>query len=82
VQGPDFPTGCIAFNQSDIKHAYTTGRGPVVVRGDAEIVEDKKGNYSIIVTSIPFRVVKADLLTKVADLVHEKKIRRHPRHSR
>jgi DNA gyrase subunit A len=74
VQGPDFPTGCIAFNQTDIKHAYTTGRGPVVVRGDAEIVEDKKGNYQIIITSIPFRVVKADLLTKIADLVHEKKL--------
>lgn len=74
VQGPDFPTGCIAFNAKDIAHAYTTGRGPVVVRGDAEIVEDKKGNYSIIVTSIPFRVVKADLLTRVADLVHEKKL--------
>ena len=74
VQGPDFPTGCIAFNQKDIEHAYTTGRGPVVVRGDAEIVEGKKGDYQIIVTSIPFRVVKADLLTKIADLVHEKKL--------
>ena len=74
VQGPDFPTGCIAFNARDIAHAYTTGRGPVVVRGDAEIVEDKKGNFSIIVTSIPFRVVKADLLTKIASLVHEKRV--------
>ena len=74
VQGPDFPTGCIAFNQTDIKHAYTTGRGPVVVRGDAEITENKKGDYQIIVTSIPFRVNKADLLTKIADLVHEKKL--------
>ena len=74
VQGPDFPTGCIAFNQKDLAHAYGTGRGPVVVRGDAEIVEDKKGNYQIIITSIPFRVVKSDLITKVADLVHEKKL--------
>ena len=74
VQGPDFPTGCIAFNQKDIAHAYTTGRGPVVVRGDAEIVEGKKGDYQIVITSIPFRVVKADLITKVADLVHEKKL--------
>ena len=74
VQGPDFPTGCIAFNQTDIKHAYTSGRGPVVVRGDAEIVEGKKGDYQIIITSIPYRVVKADLLTKIADLVHEKKL--------
>ena len=74
VQGPDFPTGCIAFNQKDIAHAYASGRGPVVVRGDAEIVEGKKGDYEIVITSIPFRVVKADLITKIADLVHEKKL--------
>jgi len=74
VKGPDFPTGCIAFNQKDIAHAYGTGRGGVVVRGDAEIIEGKKGDYQIIITSIPFRVNKADLLTKIADLVHEKKL--------
>lgn len=74
VQGPDFPTGCIAFNQKDIAHAYASGRGPVVVRGDAEIVEGKKGDYQIIITSIPYRVVKSDLLTKIADMVHEKKL--------
>jgi DNA gyrase subunit A len=74
VKGPDFPTGCIAFNQKDIAHAYATGRGGVVVRGDAEIVEGKKGDYQIVVTSIPFRVNKSDLLMKIADLVHEKKL--------
>lgn len=74
VKGPDFPTGCIAFNQKDIAHAYGTGRGGVVVRGNAEIVEGKKGDYQIIITSIPFRVVKADMITKIADLVHEKKL--------
>ena len=74
VQGPDFPTGCIAFNTQDIAHAYGTGRGGVVVRGNAEIVEGKKGDYQIIITSIPYRVVKADLITKIADLVHEKKL--------
>ena len=74
VQGPDFPPGCIAFNQKDIAHAYSSGRGPVVVRGDAEIVEGKKGDYQIVITSIPFRVNKSDLLTKIADLVHEKKL--------
>ncbi len=74
VQGPDFPTGCIAFNQKDIAHAYATGRGGVVVRGDAEIAEGKKGDYQIIITSIPFRVNKSDLLTKIADLVHAKKL--------
>lgn len=74
VQGPDFPTGCIAFNQTDIKHAYSNGRGGVVVRGEAEITENKKGDYQIIITSIPYRVNKSDLLTKIADLVHEKKL--------
>lgn len=74
VKGPDFPTGCIAFNQRDIAHAYSTGRGGVVVRGNAEIVEGKKGDYQIVITSIPFRVNKSDLLTKIADLVHEKKL--------
>ena len=74
VKGPDFPTGGIAFNQKDIAHAYANGRGGVVVRGEADIVEDKKGNYSIIITSIPYRVNKADMLMKIADLVREKRI--------
>jgi len=74
VKGPDFPTGGIAFNQKDIQHAYVNGRGGVVVRGDAEIVEDKKGNFQIIITSIPYRVNKAELIKKIADLVHEKKL--------
>lgn len=74
VKGPDFPTGCIAFNQKDIAHAYATGRGGVVVRGEAEITENKKGDYQIVVTSIPYRVDKSQLLQKIADLVHEKKL--------
>jgi len=74
VQGPDFPTGCIAFDHKDIAHAYATGRGGVVVRGNAEIVEGKKGDYQIVVTSIPYRVNKADMMTKIADMVHEKKL--------
>jgi DNA gyrase subunit A len=74
VKGPDFPMGAIAFNQKDIAHAYANGRGGVVVRGEAEIVEDKRGTFSIIITSIPFRVNKADLQEKIADLVREKKI--------
>ncbi len=74
VKGPDFPTGGIAFNQKDIQHAYATGRGGVVVRGEAEIMEDKKGAYQIVITSIPFRVNKADLITHIADLVREKKL--------
>ena len=74
VKGPDFPIGGIAFNQKDIAHAYASGRGGVTVRGEAEIVEDKKGNFSIIITSIPYRVNKADMLIKIADLVRDKKI--------
>ena len=66
--------GAVAFNQKDIAHAYANGRGGVVVRGEAEIVEDKRGAFSIIITSIPFRVNKADLQEKIADLVREKKI--------
>ena len=74
VQGPDFPMGAIAFNKKDITHAYANGRGGVVVRGEAEIVEDNKGNFSIVITSIPYRVNKADMLVKIADLVRDKKI--------
>lgn len=74
VQGPDFPMGAIAFNKKDIAHAYANGKGGVVVRGEAEITEDKKGNFSIIITSIPYRVNKADMLEKIANLVRDKKI--------
>lgn len=74
VQGPDFPTGGMIFNAKDIHHAYTTGRGGIVCRGDAEIVESKSGVQQIIITSIPFRVVKADLIMAIADHVREKKI--------
>ncbi len=74
VKGPDFPLGAVAFNQKDIAHAYANGRGGVVVRGEADIVEDKKGTFSIIITSIPYRVNKADMLMKIADLVRDKKI--------
>lgn len=74
VKGPDFPLGAVAFNQQDIAHAYGSGKGGVVVRGEAEIVEDKKGNYSIVITSVPYRVNKADMQERIANLVREKKI--------
>ncbi|MEK7062639.1 MAG: DNA gyrase subunit A [Patescibacteria group bacterium] len=73
VKGPDFPMGGVVFNQKDINHAYSTGRGGMVVRGVAEIVEEK-GASQIIITSIPFRVNKATLMEKIAELVREKKI--------
>lgn len=74
VKGPDFPLGGIAFGQSDIRAAYATGRGGVVVRGEAEIVETKGGQFQVIITSIPFRVLKSTLIENIADLVREKKI--------
>ena len=74
VQGPDFPTGAVAFDKKAIAHAYANGKGGVVVRGEAEITEDKKGNFSIIITSVPFRVNKADMQEKIAQLVRDKKI--------
>ncbi|MCA9354467.1 MAG: DNA gyrase subunit A, partial [Candidatus Kaiserbacteria bacterium] len=74
IQGPDFPMGAIAFDKKAIAQAYANGRGGVVVRGEAEIVEDKRGAFSIVITSIPFRVNKADMQEKIANLVREKKI--------
>lgn len=74
IKGPDFPTGAIAFDKKAIAQAYANGRGGVVVRGEAEITEDKRGAFSIVITSIPYRVNKADLQEKIANLVREKKI--------
>ncbi len=74
VKGPDFPVGGIAFNKKDIAQAYASGRGGVLVRGEAEIVEGKKGTHQIIISSLPYRVNKATLLQKIASLVQDKKI--------
>ncbi len=74
IKGPDFPMGGIAYNEKDIHHAYANGKGGVVVRGEADVVETKGGVYQIIITSIPFRVNKSDLIMSIADLVRDKKI--------
>ena len=74
VKGPDFPTGGVIYNQKDIEHAYANGRGGVVVRGESSIVESTKGGFEIIITSLPYRVNKADLIIKIADLAKDKKI--------
>ncbi|MEK7650359.1 MAG: DNA gyrase subunit A [Patescibacteria group bacterium] len=74
IKGPDFPTGGLIFNEKDIAHASATGRGGVLVRGETEIIEEKSGLFQIIITSIPYQVNKQDLITKIADLVREKKI--------
>lgn len=74
IKGPDFPTGGVIYGQKDIAHAYANGKGGVVTRGEAEIVESKAGTFQIVITSIPYRVNKADLIMKIADLVREKKL--------
>ncbi|MCF7834243.1 MAG: DNA gyrase subunit A [Candidatus Pacebacteria bacterium] len=74
VKGPDFPTGGIAYGYKDMLHAYSSGRGGVVCRGEAEIIEQKGGNFQIIITSLPFRVNKANLIMAIAELVQEKKL--------
>lgn len=74
VKGPDFPTGGIIYGAKDIAHAYASGRGGIVTRGETEIVEGKGGTFQIVVSSLPYRVNKAELIMKIADLVKEKKI--------
>ncbi|MGM0629332.1 MAG: DNA gyrase subunit A [Patescibacteria group bacterium] len=74
VKGPDFPTGGVAFNKNDIHKAYATGRGGIVTRGHASIEEGPNGSSYINISSIPYRVNKADLIMKIANLVKEKKI--------
>ncbi|KKW28486.1 MAG: gyrase subunit A protein, partial [Parcubacteria group bacterium GW2011_GWB1_52_7] len=72
VKGPDFPTGGLIYNEKEIREAYATGKGSVVMRAVAEIAEKKNG-YQIIITEIPYQVNKAELIEKIADMVKEKK---------
>ncbi|MFH2136796.1 MAG: DNA gyrase subunit A [Patescibacteria group bacterium] len=74
VKGPDFPTGGIIYDIGAIKQTYATGKGPIVMRAKTEIVEDKAGQFKIIVSEVPYQVNKATLLEKIATLVKDKKI--------
>jgi DNA gyrase subunit A len=74
IKGPDFPTGGIIFGKESIRTAYATGKGGVVVRGVAEVVEGAKGRNQIVITEIPYALNKESLIIKIADLVKEKKI--------
>ena len=70
LPGPDFPTGGIICGKIGIKNAYTTGRGKIRVRAKAEIEPMSENRERIIVTEIPYQVNKAQLIEKIADLVH------------
>lgn len=73
VKGPDFPTGGVIYGQNSIRAAYATGRGGIVVRGVAEIVDTGKLNQ-IVITEIPYALNKESLVIKIAELVNTKKI--------
>ena len=74
IKGPDFPTGGIIYNLEDIKQAYATGKGGVVMRAKTEIVANKSGAFSILITEVPYQMNKSVLLEKIAELVKDKKI--------
>lgn len=74
IQGPDFPTGGIIYNKKDILEAYRTGRGKILTRAKADIVETKAGAFQIVITEMTYATNKAAMIEKMADLVHEGKI--------
>ncbi|MEE4256261.1 MAG: DNA gyrase subunit A [Bacteroidales bacterium] len=74
VKAPDFPTGGIIYGYEGVRDAFETGRGRIVIRGEATIEEMGNGRERIVVTSIPYQVNKAEMIKKTADLVNDKKI--------
>ena len=74
IKGPDFPTEGIILGVEGIKQAYTTGRGKITVRAEAEIEEMSNSKQRIIVSSLPYQVNKARLIENMARLVREKRI--------
>lgn len=74
VKGPDFPTGAQIFDITEITAAYATGRGKIMMRAKADIEETKSGRFQIVVTEIPYQVNKATLVTRIAELVKDKKL--------
>lgn len=74
VRGPDFPTGGIIYDSRAIKEAYLSGKGGIVTRARAEILERKNGQFNIVVTEIPYQVNKSELVKKIAELATTKRI--------
>ncbi|MCH8987134.1 hypothetical protein IIA94_03155 [Patescibacteria group bacterium] len=75
IKGPDFPTGGTIYNKREIIEAYTQGRGPIVMRGKVDVIEeDDKNRPQIVITEIPYQVNKASLVEQFAKLVADKKI--------
>lgn len=74
IKGPDFPTGGIIMGHSGIRAAYATGKGKIVLRGRAEIEESRSGYYRIVITEIPYKVNKQNLVKSFVDLMKEKRV--------
>ncbi len=74
VQGPDFPTAGAIYDINEIRNAYSTGKGKIVMRGKAEIEEIGNGKSMIAITELPYQVNKANLVAKIADLVKDKRL--------
>ena len=74
IKGPDFPTGGTIYNARDIREAYATGKGPIMARAKAEIVESKAGQFQIIITEMTYATNKSSLIMKIAELVKEDKL--------
>ena len=74
VQGPDFPTGGEIYNMTNIRQVYATGRGPIVTRAKAEVVERGKKAFDIIVSEMTYQTNKATLIEKMANLVRDKRL--------
>ena len=74
IKGPDFPTGGVILGREGIKQAYTTGRGKITVRAEAEIEEMSGNKQRIVVTSLPYQVNKAKLVENIASLARDKRI--------
>ncbi len=74
IKGPDFPTAGIVMGQAGIRAAYATGRGKILIRARAEIIEEKNNRFKIVITELPYQVNKARLVESIADMVKEKRI--------
>ncbi len=74
IKGPDFPTGATILGVEGIRQAYTTGKGKITMRAEAEIEEMSGNRQRILVSSLPYQVNKAKLIKTISDLSKEKKI--------
>jgi len=74
IIAPDFPTAGIIYGYAGVKEAFLTGRGRILIRAKANIETQKNGREHIIITELPYQVNKANLIEKIAELVHDGKI--------